>query len=419
MWSRFKFFVNRLGERLWIRPLIFCVLSITGAFIAKWADSFKIGASLPKITPESTETLLSITASSMLVIATLAVASMVSAYASAADRATPRSFSLLIADGTSQNALSIFMGAFIYSIVALVAMKNNYYEAAGHFLLFSITVVVLGLVVITFVRWVDWIARLGRIGTAIEKVEAAAEKSLRRRRLNAALGARPVAEIDRSGTRVCGDNIGYVQHIDVEALQSCADEHDVVIHVAALPGAFVSHNLPLAFIEKKGDADDEPDHDKIVCTFAVGIARVFDDDPRFGFITLSEIASRALSPAINDPGTAIEIVDSFVRLIAGLVEPLDECEAKDPEYDRVRIPELKLDDMLGDAFRPIARDGAATVEVQIRLQKALELLADIDDPSLPSAATKQSRQALERASAALELKDDVQAVADAAAWSKP
>jgi uncharacterized membrane protein len=44
--------------------------------------------------------------------------------------------------------------------------------------------------------------------------------------------------------------------------------------------------------------------------------RYFDEDPRFGLITLSEIASRALSPAVNDPGTAIQIISSYVRLFS-------------------------------------------------------------------------------------------------------
>jgi len=417
VWSRFKFLINRLGERLWVRPLVFCILSIAGAFIAKWADGFEIGASLPIITPESTEALLSVTAASMLVIATLAVASMVSAYASAAGSATPRSFSLLIADDTSQNALSIFMGAFIYSTVALVALKNDYYETAGHFVLFSITFVVLGVVVITFVRWVDWIARLGRIGTTIEKVEKAAEASLRRRRLNPALGALPVSEVDRTGRPVYGDTIGYVQNINVEALQAWAVEHDITISVSAVPGTFACPDRPLAYIEKTGDNAGEADHATIVSAFHVGKGRVFDDDPRFGLIALSEIASRALSPAVNDPGTAIEIVGSFVRLFAGLIDPLDESEEKKPAFDRVRIPELKLGDLLDDAFRPIARDGASTVEVQIRLQKALASVAAIGGLSLRSAAAKQSQHALERARVALDLQDDVQTVSDAAAWS--
>ena len=44
------------------------------------------------------------------------------------------------------------------------------------------------------------------------------------------------------------------------------------------------------------------DAEAIAATFVIGGSRVFDQDPRFGLLVLSEIASRALSPAVNDPG---------------------------------------------------------------------------------------------------------------------
>jgi uncharacterized membrane protein len=86
--------------------------------------------------------------------------------------------------------------------------------------------------------------------------------------------------------------------------------------------------------------------------------RYFDEDPRFGLITLSEIASRALSPAVNDPGTAIQIISSYVRLFSLWAEPLDSKKTEKKPYDRVAVPELTIEDLFEDAFRPLARDGA-------------------------------------------------------------
>ena len=88
MWDRLQFLIRRLGERLWVRPLLLGVLSVAAAFVAKFVDGLDFDGRVPDITPESIETLLSITASSMLVIATLAVTSMVSAYASTTCRRT-------------------------------------------------------------------------------------------------------------------------------------------------------------------------------------------------------------------------------------------------------------------------------------------------------------------------------------------
>ena len=116
MGDRLRFLLNRINERLWVRPLAMCVLSTAAVFLAKTADNTGIGQLVPAITPDSIETLLTIISTSMLVISTFAVASMVSAYASASSTATPRSFSLVIADDVSQNALSTFIGTFIFSV---------------------------------------------------------------------------------------------------------------------------------------------------------------------------------------------------------------------------------------------------------------------------------------------------------------
>ena len=417
MWNRLEFIAKRLRERLWVRPLLLSLLSVAAAFVAKAADGIPVDGRIPEIAPDSIETLLAITAGSMLVIATLAVTSMVSAYASASSTATPRAFSLLVADDLSQNALSTFLGAFIFTFVALVALKNGYYDKNGLFVLFSMTVVVLAFVIVTFVRWVDWIARLGRIGTTVEKVAAAGAEAFRRNRGNRRLGGAPIPPgLDR-GRPVHGDAIGYVQHVNIEALQDIAGRHGIRISLQAVPGYFAAPGRPLACLHGEGDAPESIDVTGVASAFEIGEHRVFDDDPRFALVALSEIACRALSPAVNDPGTAIGIFGTFIRLFAIVAEPPDDDGDGSVRYDRVLVPELSRDEMIDDAFRGIARDGAGTVEVQVRLQKTRRAIAAMPDEDLAAAARRQSRAALARAESACSFEPDIERVREAAAWS--
>lgn len=419
MMNRIKFLLNRLRERLWVKPLIVCLLSIGAAFLARLADDTQLGELLPEISFESIETLLKIISSSMLVIATFAVASMVTAYSSASSTATPRTFSLVIADDVSQNALSTFVGAFIFSIVALVALLNGYYDKTGRFTLFALTLLVFATVIFTFVRWVDRIARLGRLGASIDKVEAAAAKALERRRLEPCLCASRVDSEDRSGwTPVYGASVGYVQRIDVAELQSTASEWETEILVAALPGTFMFPGRPLAWVREAPEDQEDADLEDIINAFLVGDDRLFDEDPRFGLVVLAEIASRALSPAVNDPGTAIDIIGTLVRLLDCWGQPLDDDQKSKVEFDRVFVPELKTQDLFDDSFGPIARDGAGLVEVASRVQKALASLASENDGKLGEAARKHSRRALSLAEKALSLEDDVKAVRELAAFSE-
>jgi uncharacterized membrane protein len=207
------------------------------------------------------------------------------------------------------------------------------------------------------------------------------------------------------GRAVHASSVGYVQRIDVAELQSWAKDANGKVRVAVLPGNFVGPERPLAFIE--GSAGEGSDRERVAGAFLVGNRRVFDDDPRYGLIVLSQIAGRALSPAVNDPGTAIDIIGILVRLFTMWAAPADTEEPREVTYDRVEVPELSSRDMFDDAFTAIARDGSGSVEVMIRLQKALASLASVGGEPMSSAARHHARRALDAAELALPLAEDV------------
>jgi uncharacterized membrane protein len=416
--DRLRFLVKRIRERLWIKPLAICLLSIVGVFSAKLADDTQLVQHFPMIKADAIVTLLSIMASSMLVIATLAVASMVSAYASASSGATPRTFSLVVADDLSQNALSTFIGAFIFSVVSLAAVKNEYFGDAGRITLFILLTLVFVLVIATFVRWVDQIARLGRLESTIDKVEQVAADALVRRRNSPALGGMPIHTQQVVGEAVLATKIGYVQQIDIAALQAYAEHIQGRVAVMVLPGAFASPGVVLANVSAGSDQNAGTDYKRVIEAFQIGSTRLFDDDPRFGLVVLSEIASRALSPAVNDPGTAIDIIGRMVRLFALWSERIEDEVAVQPQFDRVGVPEISVSDMFDDAFTAIARDGAGLVEVSIRLQKAFKSLATMGSTEIYKAATCHSQLALKRAEKAMALAEDFALVQDAAKLSQ-
>ncbi|UTW11888.1 DUF2254 domain-containing protein [Marinobacterium rhizophilum] len=415
MHDRLRFILNRISERLWVKPLLICMLSILLVFVAKLADYTDLTGLVPDISPTSIDTLLSIIASSMLVIATFAVASMVSAYASASNTATPRTFSLVISDDESQNALSAFIGAFIFSIVALVALQNGYYGRAGYFALFVLTLLVFAIVVVTFVRWVDSIARLGRLGSTVRKAEQAAARALARRHCAPTLRGIALAPLAPDAQPVYSDSIGYVQIVDLAALQALAAASQLRISLCCLPGSFVGPGRALAQVSQDPAAqtgcttenDAKPwSTSEIACAFRVQPDRTFDEDPRFGLIVLAEIAGRALSPAVNDPGTAIDVIGSLVRLFALWARPVSDEERGATLYDRVAVPELGLRDLFDDAFTPIARDGAANLEVALRLQKAFASLAASGHTEMQQLSLEHAQLALARAEQALAFPPD-------------
>ncbi len=406
--DQIRFFLSRVRERLWVKPLMICVFSILAALVAKIVDYVSFLQVFPDITVDSIETLLTIISAGMLGVAVFAVGSMISAYASASNTATPRSFPLVIADDVSQNALSAFVGAFIYSLVALVALKNGYYGNAGRFVLFIVTMFVFVVIILSFIRWIDRIARLGRLGNTIDRVEEVTADAMRRVQQAPTLGAQK-AEGKVDGVPIYSDRIGYVQRVDVSKLQSLAERFELHITVDSLPGTFSTPDRPLAYVHsEKRTAGREIDPTSIAEAFVIGKDRVFSEDPRFGLVVLSEIASRALSPAVNDPGTAIDIIGSFVRLFAIWAEHNQSSEIPDIEYDRVAVPEVSVDDMFDDAFNAISRDGAGAIELVIRLQKAFDALASLGHVELKKAARSHAHLAFRYAEQSLQLPEEME-----------
>ncbi|MDZ7845180.1 MAG: DUF2254 domain-containing protein [Anaerolineales bacterium] len=411
MKDRIRFFLNRIGERLWVKPLLICLLSILAAFTARMADRISVLHAVPGITSESLETLLGIITASMLGVAVFAVGSMVAAYSSASSTATPRSFNLVIADDVSQNALSTFIGAFIFSTVGLIAVMNGYYGKAGRLILFLITIAVFALVILNFIRWIDRIARLGRLRHTIEKVETVTQDALQRRKSKPRWGAKQ-ASGQPDGRPIYSDAIGYVQRIDTARLQSAAERFDLdQITAAVLPGTFVGPDQPLVYVSsQKTLPDKEIDPKTFTGAFLIRKNRTFDEDPRFGLLVLSEIASRALSQAVNDPGTAVDIINTLVRLFTLWSKTEVDQDQQEIKYDRVALPEINLNEMFADAFSAISRDGAGLIEVAARLQKAFNSLGSLDDEQMKSASRKQAGIALRYAEKALQLEEEINTV---------
>ena len=406
MQKNIGYLLKKLKLKLWFKPLMVCLISVAAALLAQLADDSFITDLVPTIQQSSIEDLLKTMSSSMLVIAIFAVGSMLSAFAAASSIATPRSYKLIVSDSSSQNALSVFIGAFIFSIVSSIALKNRYYGESGHFTLFILTLIVFIIVILTFLKWVDSISKLGRMGHTIKKVEDASKAALLLRLQNMYMGGRPLTENSKIGAPVFATAIGYVGHINLQQLQSAAEENNLEIIVQCLPGAFISMDKPLAYIIPK-QAGLIFNEEKIKNAFIIDDERSFYDDPRFGLIALSEIASRALSPAVNDPGTAIAILGSHERLFSLMAGVNKTPEATKIKYNRISVPQLSVADMFEDAFRPIARDGAQNIEVMLRLQKTLIAIESICEPDIKKIALEFSLQAFERAEAAIAYKPDV------------
>ena len=339
----------------------------------------------------SVDHILNILASSMLAVTTFSLSIMVSAYSSATTHVTPRSTKLLIADPVAQNTLATFVGSFLFSIVGIIGLASGLYNDRGRIILFGATLVVIFLITATLLRWIEQLGKFGRVGDTIQRVERATLPAFTNAGLSPRLGAMSPVSLPDNAIPIPSTKSGMIQHIDVSKMNKLAEGHGARIYVDAMPGALVHPARTLFHID---NALDDDTIDELRDCISVGNDREYEQDPRFGLIVLSEIASRALSPAVNDPGTAIEVLGSGLRVFLEFADAHEKAE--EPKFNSVHAPELDVDELFISFFNPIARDGAGVVEVQMRLIKVLEAVALRSPKLFSNAARVIAGQAVER-----------------------
>lgn len=403
---KWLFVLNQISRQLWVRVALYSVGGVVTALLAvllaPWVpEDFAITLGTGAV-----DDVLTILASSMLAVATFSLAVFVTAYTAISNAASPRAAALLVSDGRGHGALATFVGAFIYAVVGIFALQTGYYGEQGRVIVFFVTLGVLAAVLIALLRWIDQLSKMGRVDEAIDRVAEATLSSFDgpfARRF--AAPAEPVAELS---VPISAPAVGYIRNIDLERLQNLAAEMDLIICVEALPGDFVHQAQPILRCTGRSTLDTEARARLRACC-VIGDRRTFDQDPRFGMTVLGEIAAKSLSPGVNDPGTAVDVISTAVRLLTRWVREHDAGEAQAAQ-SRLRLRRLEAKDLVEDVFTPIARYGAGDTTVAVHLQAAFGALLDLGDPEMAAAARASADLAMKRAFTTLQLEEDRECV---------
>ncbi|MFC8588895.1 DUF2254 family protein [Streptomyces sp. NPDC057217] len=104
-----------------------------------------------------------------------------------------------------------------------------------------------------------------------------------------------------------------LQGIDVPSLLDAARERGLSVAFRVAPGATLAEGTVIARV-----TGDEARAASLPGFLSTGVERTFDQDPELPFRLLADIALRALSPAVNDPATAVEVLDRLEDLLVRL-----------------------------------------------------------------------------------------------------
>lgn len=391
----------RMSRSLGVRAVLMTLLALASVFLTPLFEPLIPQALIDRLGQEAVLPVLTILASSMLAVTTFSLGVMVQAFQSASSQATPRAYRILMQDGTTQTVLATFVGAFLFSLTAIVMFRADIYGPASSVVIFAMTIFVIAAIILAILRWIGHLSKLGSMDHILSLVEDSARAPLVALSSYPALGAVPHSHAERAppnAVEVIAPYSGYVQFIDMPSLNEKLIEAGARLWLLAAPGTYVVKGDRIALLNIEGDHLAK----KVAKHFTFGKTRSLEQDARFGLMVLAEIGTRALSPGINDPGTAIDVIHRLLNLLSGCKCP----DTDPPRFDRVIALQVSAEDLLGDAFDVLSRDGAGRVEILTQINKALDRLAKNDWPEMAKAAQEKKTYVREQAQSGITVGPD-------------
>ena len=383
----------QLGDSFWLLPSGLCLLGIFGAEALVHLD--RIGR-VPRWLIDGewvysgggtgARTLLGAVASSTIGVAGTVFSITIAALSLAAGQMGPRLLRNFTRDRGVQFTLGAFLGTFSYALMVLRSVRTQDEGAFTPHLSLTVGVLLAFVCVATLVYFVGHMAGRINVDTVIELVSEDVRGAIGRLTVDAPGPAAPAESFWRGATTVVERRRGYLQELDTHGLAAWAAEHRSVIRLLVRPGDYVFPGTPAALVLGPADGADAA----IRRAMALGATRLSSVDIEFAVRQLVEVAVRALSPGINDPHTAIGVLD---RLGASLcdVAPvwLPTGVTLDNGHAVLVVPSVDYDGLVDGMFHMIRQNAAGSAAVLIRLLEVLTAVASCERDPIRSATLQR------------------------------
>jgi uncharacterized membrane protein len=376
-----------------IRPLIIALtLGCSGALFSWLEEGFPAASAwVPSAVfpshadPQVAQIILAGIAGSMMTVVSIVFALLLMALTLASMQFSPRIIVSFSRDQVTQWTLGIFLGTFSYCMAALPAARSLPHP-------FAPVATVMGAMVLalTCVGWllffIHHISQAISVNHIVDRIAKETEGVInemmpwlhRPDRLKHVVALRS----NPSEVAVSSHESGYIRFIDTRRLVSLAKHYHVTIRALRRVGHFVPAGIPLMMVSKGNRLPSEATA-RLLAAVDYGPTRTLQQDVEFGVLQIVDIALKAISPAVNDPTTAIGCVDQLSRIMIRFAsrQPPDNILYDPPGVVRVSVGWIHFERLLEAAFEQIRMYSKADVPVSLRILRALcDIAASTPDP---------------------------------------
>jgi len=402
-----------LRDSLWVLPTLSVLGALaTGALLSQ----VDLGAASPLAfqgTPDDARALLIGVSGTMVTVIALLLGLTVVALQLSSTQFSPRLLRNFLRDRPNQAVLSVFVATFAYSAAGLYTVGVSGGNRTSDYPRLAVT----GALVLLFVSlgllvyFADHLAH----SIQIEGIMSVVERNALTVISGGLLEGGPIPpRVPEDAVPVPAQRSGYVQAVQVERLVALAHRHQIQIRLRPRVGEHVVAGTTLVWCWPARPGLPAPDpaalHPALAQAVRIGRERTFEQDAAFGIRQLVDIACKAMSPAVNDPYTAVQAVDRLSVLFCALVtHPLGYHVAGDPTGVCVVVPGRAFGDYLATMCGLIRRYGAGEPIVAVALLRLLANCAAVtgSDAQRLAAIDEQAGIIMEDAERTVEQPADV------------
>jgi uncharacterized membrane protein len=393
-----------LGGALWVLPFSAGILAVIVASllanVTPESDGGLLGALAFRGSAEAARAvLLAITGTVVTVIALVLGLSVV-ALQLASTQFTPRLLRNFLRDRPNQVALSVFMATFAYCATLLFSVGVGSDPETYPRIAVNLAIVLLFASMAMVVYFADHLSHSLQVEAIMRRVE--------REALEVVLASPTDVDLNPPepppwALEIPAASSGYVQTTHPELLLPLAIQHRVGIALTTGVGQHIAWGSPLALIWTPAPDDPLPNIADFRRAFdadvGIGFERTRQQDAAFGIRQLVDIAVKALSPAVNDPYTAVQAIQHMTAIFGTMAcWPLGPRVARDPNGPAVVVvPSRVFGQYLAKMCGLVRRYGSAEPNAMTALLRLMDHSARMasTDAARLDAISEQARLVLE------------------------
>ncbi|MDR5590835.1 DUF2254 domain-containing protein [Christiangramia sp. SM2212] len=349
LFNRTISFFNVVESKIAFYPTLLAFFGFLFAMIMLFLENKGVSKYLIEHAPilvvdngDTAMTILSSLISGLISVVVFSFSMVMLLLSQASSNYSPRLLPGLISDRRHQVILGIYLFTILYCIFVLFSIQptGDKYQIPGFSVLLGIIETVV--CIYAFIYFIHNISQSIQISNILQRIFETA-----RERLTVLIDKEENEMDDFPDTEdwyeYHSENSGYLQNISFTNLIDICEEEDTQLHILPIKGIFVLNGIPLFKSKKELDEDTVK---KVLSNFNFAREELVSDNYTLAFKQITEIIVKAMSPGINDPGTAINGIDYLTELMGIRMRKKDTSKIKRDDQIYIKLNTVDFDDLI-------------------------------------------------------------------------